>query len=1252
MTKETNKPANLNKVNMSFHDFISSKINEVNMEPNQEILETLLARENWETEETEYIETPAELAQRVQNWVAYDPEQDRPKLTRRQQLQYEFQYGLKNAQLRIVKSIYKFSIFQALLGNQYDNFVKISSRGRATTITEVIQWNVQYWPQHLKYFGLSRLFNYLSANLDYRRVFQLGVFSLTVGAGFVRFFYIENSTKNQLTHLISAQNFNVEPKSDLAQRLLIKNKFGKVAAYVTDKPLIKNFDYLDLTEIQPTNDTVKDISKYPFIGNQVKTTARWKNPTVPNLEAMFSVKNPEFKAIKFAAQRTTEHQLKNVLASQKLTLENFYQPSILKENESDLNFENLKTKNTNSTNGVKSLIYSEGLKKFAPDQVGINPGPNWEVLTPQVKFPNLELKDVLPSFDSEASEIKSTQLKKAFQDVRLENVLWKYASGFDSSINNAQSLENFDEIEVEEGEDVYELYTQILNTENENELSEFFGNVSMEERELNAEDSEITNSDLKKIGENVTVEQFSNLTLVNVLLPSLFVWYAAYNLYQFRLHFIFNVRTKPAPVLYTRFDHLGRLPGKVKLDDVVGIDGGGETIEKLFAALQRARGMGIFIPTVLHTVWESTLSPLIPGQVDAWVMTQRNKVKEKLVGAKKAQVNYLTPELSLAETVLMTNEKKHGYEPRFNFLKNSINRLQLKANEFETKDLQNLAKLNSKLQQQESKLHSIKQLKNIPLNFTVKNIVKFSLYALQLIETELSNAPIIAALKPGRYGLHNLPKGMLLVGEPGNGRSFLARAIASETRLPFFKSESTRFIDPKFGVIRLMSLFRRVRNQAPGVLFIRDIDLMTVDREKTTSPELIQLTTQFLICFDGYYIGSETRPTQRKIFTLGSVSDLSRMDPACLRSGRFEWVVNLRNPILGEREFLLMTRAEKTPVQISDQIAWNYFGRMSEGFTNAEVVSIINSSTLRAIQNGSFCHTNESLNEGLSKLLQLQLNKKIGNTVGEGFFNNLHTGELTKPQDLTFNTFGERQQIPFKTKCVHLLTSVKNWSTPNPEINSSASTMENIGMAIQPVTVDYSQLLISELLDFMAEGVFVKQLQRCSPRHSFVTQTSYCESLTNHLNKNFAKGCMNYQMEGLTVNYGKATDKIKCLNRTNNWETLNYSSFKKLQHRTKLMRKWYKARTSCELMPNSLVGTNRFGYAMQSTLGKSKSMERFKTRIKNRLRELTKSDRSKYSAITTIRGTYGTSGFQTRLQRPVTGPVTQISKEFLEIEFK
>ena len=70
---------------------------------------------------------------------------------------------------------------------------------------------------------------------------------------------------------------------------------------------------------------------------------------------MFSVKNPEFEAIKFAAQLTTEHQLKNVLASQKLTLENFYQPSILKETDSDLNFEDLETENTNSTN--LSLIH-------------------------------------------------------------------------------------------------------------------------------------------------------------------------------------------------------------------------------------------------------------------------------------------------------------------------------------------------------------------------------------------------------------------------------------------------------------------------------------------------------------------------------------------------------------------------------------------------------------------------------------------------------------------------------------------------------------------------------------------------------------------------------------------------------------------------------------------------------------------------------------------------------------------------------
>ena len=75
------------------------------------------------------------------------------------------------------------------------------------------------------------------------------------------------------------------------------------------------------------------------------------------------------------------------LLHKKLTLENFYQPSILKETESDLNFEDLETEDTNSTNGVKSLIYSEGLKKFAPDQVGINPGQIGKSLFHKLNFP-------------------------------------------------------------------------------------------------------------------------------------------------------------------------------------------------------------------------------------------------------------------------------------------------------------------------------------------------------------------------------------------------------------------------------------------------------------------------------------------------------------------------------------------------------------------------------------------------------------------------------------------------------------------------------------------------------------------------------------------------------------------------------------------------------------------------------------------------------------------------------------------------
>ena len=273
--------------------------------------------------------------------------------------------------------------------------------------------------------------------------------------------------------------------------------------------------------------------------------------------------------------------------------------------------------------------------------------------------------------------------------------------------------------------------------------------------------------------------------------------YAFYHLYRFRLHFIYSVRKRPEPVLFTRLDHLGRLPGKVHMHEVMGVDGGLESIDKLFAGLQRARGMGVFVPTVLHSVWEAAISPLIPSEVDTWLLKQRNTVTTKLLMRNIQKTEFLRPEPSLAESVLLSPQSKNRYEPRFKIVQNTITALNEK---FETLDQENsleISTLENQLTVQRSKISHIKELKSILPFMNFKSLLKIGLKGLALIENELSNTPLIAAVQPGRYGLHNLPKGMLIVGDAGNGRSFLARAIASESRLPFFKTESTRFMDPK-----------------------------------------------------------------------------------------------------------------------------------------------------------------------------------------------------------------------------------------------------------------------------------------------------------------------------------------------------------------------------------------------------------------------------------------------------------------------
>jgi len=209
--------------------------------------------------------------------------------------------------------------------------------------------------------------------------------------------------------------------------------------------------------------------------------------------------------------------------------------------------------------------------------------------------------------------------------------------------------------------------------------------------------------------------------------------------------------------------------------------------------------------------------------------------------------------------------------------------------------------------------------------------------------------------------------------------------------------------------------------------------------------------------------------------------------------------------------------------------------------------------------------------------------------------------------------------------------------------------MQNLGMSIQPKAGDYSQGLISELVDFMAEAAFIRQLQLNSPTNTFVTQTSYCGHLGERLNKTFMTGYLIYRLDAFTSNKNARIEQLKTYASLKNWEELDSLGLKDLRQRTNIFTKWYQDRNFCELKPHERIATNRFGYnpKYRSTTA---SMEHFKQQIKARLNEFTNQSRTEYAQLPTIRGTYGGRGFDTILQRPMTGPITQISQELLMLE--
>lgn len=569
-----------------------------------------------------------------------------------------------------------------------------------------------------------------------------------------------------------------------------------------------------------------------------------------------------------------------------------------------------------------------------------------------------------------------------------------------------------------------------------------------------------------------------------------------------------RIRLTPLPYVHRLIPHLARMPESVSARAYVGETMNTVQVRKLLLAFQAKRGAELYGQSQWNKVWNLAIRPNISSKQALWIGITTQKVRNKLLQLWVRPMEEVEPCMLLTRNVSqyagLPKKLVIDISPRYFGFDKVTQTIQKYTG----------TKNSAGAPLSDSVLAKRQQLFNrLGGECTLARGLEYG----KAVQEEICHFPLLALIKPGTHRMNHLPKGMILLGDPGNGRTYFVRTLATESRLPLLITESNRYLDQVMGLVRLKTLFKRARAQAPNILFIRDMDFMTRHRERYPMFTSVRATTQLLMAIDGYSNGTETIPSEQDIFVIGSMTTTIMIDEACMRSGRFEWVLNFYYPPVNERHNMLVLHSTKSIVNTTINIDWNYFTAMTNGFSCLDIRTLVNASAMYAVKNNSTLHTGESVAFALGSVNHIhdlpEVTFSSANT--RSFFLRAEYKQRQANTTQYAPFFTQTGHVPMYKKLMHLFQAMVASETETFTYRWGLSEAEErIGVEVE---LEPDRTLVNGLLPLFCEGLFLYNTQKmCSTPYPIITFDTYCSPLFGEMKQMIDAVNLEHTLERIT----------------------------------------------------------------------------------------------------------------------------------------